>query len=61
MKATITVTLNTGSGEEAQKLLLTLCEGLRASGSIVDYGFEIETEKGMVTERCILSEGGVIA
>ena len=61
MKATITVTLKTGSVEEAQKLLMTLCEGLKASGSIGDYRFEIATEKGMITEKCILSEGGVIA
>jgi len=61
MKATVTVTLRTDSGEEAHRLLMTLCEGLKASGSIADYCFEIETEKGIVTEKCILSDGGVIA
>ncbi len=61
MKASIRVTLKTGSAEDAQQLLRMVCEGLMASGSIEDYRFEIETDKGVVTERCVLSEGGVIA
>jgi hypothetical protein len=61
MKAKISVTMKTLSVEEAQKLLKTLCEGLVASGSISDYAFEIETDRGIVTEKCLLSEGRVIA
>ncbi len=61
MKAKINVTLKTESTEEAQRLLRILCEGLKASGSVEDYSFEIETDGGMVTEKCILSEGRVIA
>jgi len=61
MKASIRVTLKTGSAEDAQQLLSMVCEGLMASGSIEDYRFEIETDKGVVTERCVLSGGGVIA
>jgi phosphoribosylformylglycinamidine (FGAM) synthase PurS component len=61
MKANVRITLKTDSVEEAQKLLMTICESLIASGSIGDYSFEIETEKGVVTEKCILSEGGVVA
>lgn len=61
MKAKITVTLKTISVEEAQRLLTTLCEGLIASGSIEGYSFEIDTDNGAVTEKCILSEGRVIA
>ena len=61
MKARILVTLDTASAEEAQRLLATLGEGLVASGSIRDYQFEIETDQGIVTEKCILSEDKVIA
>lgn len=61
MKASVRVTLKTGSIEDAQRLLKLVCEGLLASGSIEDYSFEIETDKGVVTEKCMLSEGGVIA
>ena len=61
MKASVRVTLKKGSVEDAQRLLKLMCEGLVASGSIEDYSFEIETDKGVVTEKCILSEGGVIA
>ena len=61
MKAGVRVTLKTESIEDAQRLLTMICEGLIASGSIEDYSFEIETDKGVVTEKCILSEGRVIA
>ena len=61
MKARVQVTLKTTSIEEAQRLLTTLCEGLAASGSIEDYRFEIETDEGVVTEKCVLSGGKVIA
>lgn len=61
MKARILVTLDTASAEEAQKLLMTLGEGLVAGGSIRHYQFEIETDQGIVTEKCILSEDRVIA
>ena len=61
MKANVSITLKTDSAEEAQRLLRTICEGLVASGSVGDYSFEIETDRGVVTEKCILSEGGVIA
>lgn len=61
MNAKITLTLKTATPEEAQRLLKTLGEGLLLSGSIEDYGFEIDTENGVVTEKCILSEGRVIA
>jgi len=61
MKAGVRITLKTGSVEDAQRLLMMICEGLKASGSIEDYSFELETDKGVVTEKCILSEGRVIA
>ncbi len=61
MKAGVNITLKTGSVEDAQRLLMMICEGLKASGSIEDYSFERETDKGVVTEKCILSEGRVIA
>lgn len=61
MKASVKITLKTGTAEDAQQLLRTICEGLLASGSIEDYSFEIETKEGVVTEKCVLSGGKVIA
>ena len=62
MKAKLDINLKTASAEEAQRLLKTICEGLLISGSIDDFGFEIEMEDGgIVTEKCILSGGKVIA
>ena len=61
MQANISVTLRQTSPEESQELLKTICDGLIASGAIEDYGFEIQTDSGVVTEKCILSEGRVIA
>jgi len=61
MKASLLVTLNTGPAEEAQRLLSTLGEGLVASGTVRDYQFEIETDQGIVREKCILSGDKVIA
>jgi hypothetical protein len=61
MKAKVCLTLASASAEETQRLLKTLCEGLVLSGSATEYTFEIETDKGVVTEKCILSEGNVVA
>jgi len=61
MKGKICLTLASVSAEDAQRLLKTLCEGLVLSGSATEYTFEIETDKGVVTEKCILSEGNVVA
>jgi len=61
MKGKICLTLASVSAEDAQRLLKTLCEGLMVSGSVTEYTFEIETDQGPVTERCILSAGKVIA
>ena len=61
MKARLLATLDTGSAEEAQRLLSTLGEGLVASGTARDYQFEIETEQGIVTEKRMLSGNRVIA
>ena len=61
MKAKIFVTMKTGSIEEMQKRLDNLFQRILRDGEIEDYHFEIETENGIVTEKCILSEGKVIA
>ncbi|RPI33446.1 MAG: hypothetical protein EHM54_10760 [Nitrospiraceae bacterium] len=61
MKAKIFVTLKTGSIEEMQKRLDNLFLRILRDGEIEDYHFEIETENGIITEECILSEGKVIA
>lgn len=61
MKARLLLTLDNASVEETQRLLSTLGEGLVASGAVRDYRFEIETDQGIVTEKCILSGDRVIA
>lgn len=61
MDAKINVTMKNGSIEEAQKILNDILEKMKKKGSITDYSFEIKTDKGMVTERCILSGGNIIA
>ena len=61
MKAQIVVTLKAGSIDEMQKRLDNLFRRILRDGEIEDYHFEIETENGIVTEKCILSEGKVIA
>ena len=38
-----------------------LCEELGRKKLIGDYRFEIETTDGPVTEKCVLSDGKVIA
>ncbi len=61
MKANISVDLKTVSAEEAQKILGEALKKLLSDGAIDNYSFEIETDRGAVTEKCILSEGKVIA
>lgn len=61
MKARITASLKATSPEEAQKLLNGLLSSLRSKGLIDDFSFEIDTASGVVTEKCILSGGKVIA
>ncbi len=61
MKANISVDLKKVSPEEAQKILAEALEKLLSDGVIDNYSFEIETDAGAVTEKCVLSEGRVIA
>ncbi|HEX7538719.1 MAG TPA: hypothetical protein VF358_00320 [Syntrophales bacterium] len=61
MKAVINLDLNAGTIEEAQRAVEDACRKLHAAGLIKDFRFEIETPDGPVTERCVLSEGKVIA
>jgi phosphoribosylformylglycinamidine (FGAM) synthase PurS component len=61
MKATITLDLKPASTEASQRILNELCEKLKADGVIDSYRFEIQSENGIVTEKCMLSEGKVIA
>jgi hypothetical protein len=56
MKAKIVVTMKAGSIEEMQKRLDNLFQSILRDGEIEDYHFEIETENGIVTEKCILSK-----
>jgi len=62
MKAVIHVDLNAEQAEDAKSILEDACRKLQGSGVIAgDYRFEIETPDGPVTEKCVLSEGKVIA
>jgi hypothetical protein len=61
VKATIRVELKGTSIQTAQHELTDLCERMKLDGLVGAYSFEIETPDGVVTERCILSEGNVVA
>jgi hypothetical protein len=62
MRAILNLDLKAGTPEEAQRVVEDACRRLEAAGLISsDYRFEIETPDGPVTEKCVLSEGKVIA
>ncbi len=61
MKAVINLDLNAGTIEEAKRVVEDACKKLQAAGLIKDFHFEIETPDGPVTERCVLTDGKVIA
>jgi len=61
MQAVVILNLKLFSQEESQKKLHELCEQLKADGVIDRYSFEIHAESGTITEKCILSEGKVVA
>jgi hypothetical protein len=61
MKAVLNLDLKACTAEEAQRIVEDACRKLQAAGLINDYRFEIETTDGPVTEKCVLSEGKVIA
>lgn len=61
MKAVIHVDLSVAKAEEAKNIVEEACKKLQAAGLIKDFRFEIETPDGPVTEKCVLSEGKVIA
>lgn len=61
MKAIIKIDLKTSSPAGGQQFLFGVCDRMMQDGEIDEYSFEIETEEGSVTERCVLSEERVIA
>ena len=62
MKAFIHVDLKVTQAEEAKNIVEDACRKLEEAGLISsDYRYEIEAPEGPVTERCVLSEGKVIA
>jgi hypothetical protein len=62
MRATLNLDLKARTTEEAQRVVEDACRKLEEAGLITsDYRFEIETPDGPVTEKCVLSEGKVIA
>ena len=61
MKALLQIKLKTLSVEEAQRILLDLCEKMKRENLIAEYNFEISTPDGPVTEKCLISDQKVIA
>jgi predicted hotdog family 3-hydroxylacyl-ACP dehydratase len=61
VKATIRLELKESSIQTAQHELTDLCERMKHDGLVGAYSFEIETPDGVVTGRCILAEGKVVA
>lgn len=61
MKAEIKVDLTMSNPEEGQRILRDLCNKLMKEGIIDSYCFEIHTDSGVVTDKCILAQGKVIA
>jgi hypothetical protein len=61
MRAILNLDLKAETPEEAQRVIEDTCRKLHATGLINDYRFEIQTLDGPVTERCVLTDGKVIA
>ncbi|MEW6117172.1 MAG: hypothetical protein AB1553_09775 [Nitrospirota bacterium] len=61
MKAEIKVNLTTSDLAEGQRTLRDFCDKLIKEGAITTYSFEIHTDSGIVTDKCILDQGKVIA
>jgi len=62
VKAVIQVDLNVARADDAKNIMEDTCRKLEEAGLIAgDYRYEIEAPEGPVTERCVLSEGKVIA
>jgi phosphoribosylformylglycinamidine (FGAM) synthase PurS component len=61
VKAVVKIDLEASSGQVAQRVLFDLCDKMKQEGVIRNYSFEIESADGMITDRCVLAEGKVIA
>ena len=61
MNARVYVTLKDDSPENAQKTLEALLSRMKSEGMIEQFRFDIETAAGVVTEKCIFTEGIVVA
>jgi phosphoribosylformylglycinamidine (FGAM) synthase PurS component len=61
VKAVVKIDLEASSGQVAQRVLFDLCDKMKQEGVIRNYSFEIESPDGMITDRCVLAEGKVIA
>lgn len=61
MKAIVTLELKAETAESAQKIMEELFKELLRKQTIASYRYEIETTEGPVTDRCILTDGKVIA
>jgi hypothetical protein len=62
MKAVIHIDLKVEQAEDAKSIVENTCRRLQEASLIAgNYRFEIETPDGPVTERCVLTDGKVIA
>jgi hypothetical protein len=61
VKAVVNFDLEASSGQLAQRILFDLCDKLKHEGVISGYSFEIDSPDGIITDRCVLAEGKVIA
>ena len=61
MKTILHLELNADNAEGAQKIIEDLCKELGRKNLLGSYRYEIEAPEGPVTERCVLSDGKVIA
>lgn len=62
MKSKIRLEFSEGlTPADAQAYLFEWLDSFMKKGIIKDYSFEIETENGVVTDRCILENNTVIA
>lgn len=61
MKVNVTLNLQSSNPEEGQGILREIFDKLMTDNTISEYSFEILTGADIVTDRCIFSQGNVIA
>jgi hypothetical protein len=61
MKAKVELNFTGTDPSDAHWLLKEILDRLKEAKVVEDYSFEIEGEQGVVTDRCIFSQGAVVA